>query len=206
MNTGIANAYWSQNWGARLYRRYASKKYEKMHRYVAERINKSGTKRIIDIACGPGDFLVRLHTMNPALELQGTDIASGMVRYASARLPGVLIKEASAEKQPFPDSAFDAATTMMAFHHFPEPIRSLQEVKRILSHGGTYYVADVVASSESKKKLYNILERMVGVRGFLSHYTAEDMEMRAKQAGFQFSIEHIPGMARRYYLMTFTKI
>lgn len=205
MNPEVASTYWSDNWGARLYRRYASKKYAKMHEFVAQRISTSGAKKIVDIACGPGDFLLKLQTNNPNLELSGTDIAPGMVRYATARLPGVPIQEAGAERQPFADSTFDAAVTMMAFHHFPEPKQALEEIKRILVPGGTYYVADVVASSNFVKKLYNVLEGGIGVRGFTSHYTAEDMEERAQQTGLKFSIEHISGMAKRYHLITFTR-
>src|SRR3989344_790792 len=197
-------SFWSGSLLARLYRRFAGRHFAKMHGQVARTLAEAGVSSVLDIACGPGDFLALTKGRNPQLRIAGTDAAPGMVAYARARLgEGATIAEAEAERQPFPSESFDSVTTMMAFHHFSNRPAILGEVKRVLKPGGSYVVADVVAdvvaTSDFQKKFWNFLERLTGVRGHTEHFTEADLASLAAGAGFEdFECEPVPGMARRY--------
>jgi len=205
-NTEKTKSFWSNGFGAKLYRKFAGKRFLKMHQKIAEQILAQNPKDVLDIACGPGDFLLYLSNLAPNINLTGTDIAPGMVKHASQKLfSKAKILESNGENQPFSENSFDVITIMMAFHHFPKKLESLQNIKKLLRLNGILMIADVVAKSDFQKKFWNIAEKVINVRGYVGHYTESDIEKLAKKAGFTFSTEHIPQMPSRYMICKFAK-
>jgi ubiquinone/menaquinone biosynthesis C-methylase UbiE len=191
--------FWSKRLGAKLYRAFAGKYFSRMHKQVAEQVLSVNPKDVLDIACGPGDFLFYLSNVAPKLNLTGADIAPGMVNYAKEKLLNkATILESDVENLPFSENSFDAITIMMAFHHFPKKLETLGNIKKILRKNGVLIIADVVATSSNQKKLWNILERLIGVRGPIEHYTDIDLKENAEKLKLTFSIQHISGMPKRY--------
>lgn len=138
-----------------------------MHQKIAEKILSRNAKDVLDIACGPGDFLFYLSNLAPNVNLTGTDIAPGMVKYANQKVFGkAKILESDGDKQPFSENSFDAITIMMAFHHFPDKLKALQKIKKLLRQNGVLITADVVAKTEFQKKLWNFLEKVISVMIF----------------------------------------
>lgn len=86
--TDKTKIFWSSGFGARLYRKFGKKWFLNMHQKVAEQILARNPKDLIDIACGPGDFLLYLSNLDPNVNLSGTDIAPGMVKHAGQKLFG----------------------------------------------------------------------------------------------------------------------
>lgn len=205
-STEKTKSFWSNGFGARLYRKFAGKRFLKMHQKIAEQILVRNPKDLLDIACGPGDFLFYLSNFAPSVNLTGTDIAPGMVKHASQKLFGkAKILESKGENQPFPENSFDVITIMMAFHHFPKKLEALQHIKKILRPGGILIIADVVARSDFQKSFWNTAEKVISVRGYVGHYTENDIRDLAEKAGFTFSAEHISGMPKRYMICKFVK-
>lgn len=66
-------------------------------------------------------------------------------------------------------------------------------------------IADIVARSDFKKKLWNIAEKFISVRGYIGHYTENDIRVLAEKSELTFSAEHIPRMNKRYKILTFFK-
>jgi len=204
--TDKTKSFWSNGFGARLYRKFARRWFLKMHQKIAKKILTRNPKDLLDIACGPGDFLLYLSNLAPNMNLAGTDIAPGMVKYASQKLFGkAKISESKGENQPFSENSFDVITIMMAFHHFPKKLETLQNIKKILRPSGMLIIADIVARSDFQKKFWNIAEKVISVRGYVGHYTENDIKELAEKAGFSFSAEQISGMNRRYKILTFLK-
>jgi ubiquinone/menaquinone biosynthesis C-methylase UbiE len=205
-NMDKTKSFWSSGFGARLYRRFAGKRFLKMHQKIAEQVLAQNPKDILDIACGPGDFLFYLSNLAPNLRLAGTDIAPGMVKHASQKLFGkAKILESNGENQPFAENSFDVITIMMAFHHFPKKLETLQNIKKLLRTNGVLIIADVVAKSDFQKKFWNIAEKVISVRGYVGHYTENDIKGLAEQTRFTFSAEHIENMPKRYLTCKFLK-
>lgn len=205
-NTDKTKSFWSNGFGAKLYRRFSGKRFLKMHQKITDLVLAQNPKDVLDIACGPGDFLFYLSNFAPNLQLTGTDIAPGMVKHASQKLFGkAKILEADGENQPFAENSFDVITIMMAFHHFPKKLEALQNIKKLLRQNGVLIIADVVAKSNFQKKFWNIAEKVISVRGYVGHYTESDIKKLAEQAGFIFSAEHIENMPKRYLVCKFIK-
>ena len=160
---------------------------------------------MLDIACGPGDFLSSLSNLAPDINLSGTDIAPGMVRHAGEKLAGrAKILESNGETQPFLENSFDVITIMVAFHHFPKKLETLKNVKKLLRPNGILIIVDIVARSDFQKKFWNILEKIF-VPGGVEHYTKNDIKYLAEQAELTFSSEYILRMPKRYKMLTFLK-
>lgn len=205
-DTDKTKSFWSNGFGAKLYRKFAGKRFLKMHQKIAEKVLAQNPKDVLDIACGPGDFLFYLSNLASNVNLAGTDIAPGMINYASQKLFGkAKILESNGESQPFPENSFDVITIMMAFHHFPKKLEALENIKKLLRQNGILIIADVVAKSDFQKKFWNIAEKVISVRGYVGHYTESDIKKLAEQSGFTFSAEHIEDMPKRYLVCKFIK-
>lgn len=199
--------FWSKSFISSLYRKFAGKYFFKTHTYVASRILSYEPKTILDIACGSGDFLLYMNSVAPNIKLYGTDIAPGMVRYASKKLKDKAeIFESSDKTQPFPNEYFDVVTIMMAFHHFVNKRQALLEIKRILKPNGKLFVVDVMAQSTVQKKIWNFFEKIIGVRGYVEHYTPSDLWALNNNTIFpEIIFDDIPEMSKRYKIAIFYK-
>lgn len=192
--------FWSTGLVARLYRKFAGKHFNKVHAFLAEAIVNDGASSILDVACGPGDFLSYLKQRDPSIQIAGTDIAPGMIAHAKKRLgKEAAIIEANAQHQPFESKSFDVVTIMMAFHHLPDQLASLKEIRRVLRPDGDCFVVDFMARSKAGKKFWNFLEKLTGVRGHVQHYTEHDLGRLSEEAGFKtFQCGYIPDVSKRY--------
>jgi len=54
----------------------------------------------------------------------------------------VILKKARVEELPFPDGFFDRVTSIMSFHHFSDPVKSLREMYRVLKSDGFLVIVD----------------------------------------------------------------
>ncbi|UFR01171.1 class I SAM-dependent methyltransferase [Streptomyces sp. Go40/10] len=96
--------------------------------------------RLLDVACGTGIVTRRIAAARPGLRVTGVDLTPAMVRRASARLPGAVVR-ADSRRLPFPDGTFDAVTSIWLLHLLddPEDLRAaIAECARVLRPGGVY--------------------------------------------------------------------
>jgi ubiquinone/menaquinone biosynthesis C-methylase UbiE len=113
---------------------------------LAGRLNPEA-HAILDIGCGTGQLLRRLALRFPEADLTGIDPSPEMISAACAALPEgvpVTFVKGYAERLPFEDDAFEAATTTMSFHHWADQPASLHEIARVLSPGGVFLLADAL--------------------------------------------------------------
>lgn len=101
--------------------------------------------RVLDVACGTGEFERLILKENPAQNMVGVDISDEMLAIAQQKLqpyPNVRFQRASASALPFPDGSFDTVITANAFHYFDDPNVALQEMKRVLKPHGNLIILD----------------------------------------------------------------
>jgi ubiquinone/menaquinone biosynthesis C-methylase UbiE len=95
---------------------------------------------LLDCGCGPGTLTVDLAEIVAPGEVVGVDREATQVEAAQtlARRRGVnaRFEAASVYELPFPDWQFDAAFSHALFEHLGEPLRALDELKRVLKPGG----------------------------------------------------------------------
>jgi ubiquinone/menaquinone biosynthesis C-methylase UbiE len=82
--------------------------------------------RLLDVGCGGGVFLRHVREL-VGCEVAGVDHSREMVRLAA---PHAVF--GSAEHLPFGDGEFTAVSSIVAFFFFPDPVRALREMRRVL--------------------------------------------------------------------------
>lgn len=102
--------------------------------------------RILEVAPGPGYHAIELAKLGRYI-VTGLDISRSFVRIATenARAAGVQVefRHGDVARMPFPDGSFDFVVCQAAFKNFPEPLAALDEIHRVLRHGGTASIQDM---------------------------------------------------------------
>lgn len=89
--------------------------------------------RVLDVGCGSGEFLFRMHRLGwsvTGVDFDGEAIANAKTKY------GFDLLHTDLAEARFPDNSFDAVTMNHVIEHVPEPAELLAEIKRVLKPGG----------------------------------------------------------------------
>jgi len=98
---------------------------------------------VLDVGCGTGALLTRLHGTQGVSQLTGVDASAQMLEIARERLPNdILLRECWAEELPFDECSFDTVTSCNMFHFIRHPDQALAEMFRVLRPGGTLVITD----------------------------------------------------------------
>ena len=131
---------------------------------LMEHLPVQKTDVLLDVATGAGHTAVAF--ANKLQRVVAGDITDQMLQTTErlARERGVTnleTKNADAERLPFKDVEFDLVTCRLAFHHFPEPERAMQEFSRVLKPGGWLGFTDNFAvENQDDAAFYNRFERV----------------------------------------------
>jgi SAM-dependent methyltransferase len=127
---------WGSLWGART-REYAHlvegcfmPVYE---RVFAETDVRPGT-RLLDVGCGPG-LAAQIAAQNGA-HVAGLDAAEASLAIARERTSGGDFRRGDMQDLPWADRSFDVVTGFNAFQFADDPLRAVQETRRVLAPGG----------------------------------------------------------------------
>jgi ubiquinone/menaquinone biosynthesis C-methylase UbiE len=108
-------------------------------RRAAAALDLPRTHRLLDIACGPGNFTGKLARQLPADGLAvGLDISVPMLTRAvlDNSGPRTCYVRGDAGTLPFADETFDAVCCFGALYLMPEPFQVAREMVRVLRPGG----------------------------------------------------------------------
>lgn len=114
---------------------------------VAER---TGGGRLLDVGCGTG-FIIHL-AADLFKKIDGVDITPAMMEQVDRSKGDITLTRSPAEKLPFADNTFDAASAYSFLDHLEDYRLVLKEVARVLKPGGEFYV-DLVPNSAYWKAL-----------------------------------------------------
>jgi ubiquinone/menaquinone biosynthesis C-methylase UbiE len=137
---------------------------------LAERSDLSGIETILDLACGPGGWVLEMAREHPEIEVTGVDISESMIQFAKAQSTSRSYGNASFMvmdiKQPlkFEDASFNLVNErtlfgVMAPSEWPG---LLAECKRILRPGGIIRISELempVTTSPALEELNYISAR-----------------------------------------------
>ena len=114
---------------------------------------------ILDVGAGTGALAITL-AEDGAREVVGVDISPVMLEAAellrlqsrSANVRRVSFRLAPAHALPFRDERFDAIICRLVLHHSHRPQDILQELARLLKHGGLLILADLLSVDDTVKR------------------------------------------------------
>jgi len=130
--------------------------YQAIHKRLLSKVDLPNRPNVLDLGCGTGRLLERLATEIPDLRGTGLDFSPQMLRVARQRNrhhPRLIYVEGKAESLPFADGQFDAVFNTISFLHYSEPKQVLNEVARVLTPGGRFYLVDITSISEVASEL-----------------------------------------------------
>lgn len=134
-------------WRARIYNRLMDMFGSRgLHEKVLSSLILTEKGRLLDVGCGTGTFLQLAHAKFPRAELVGVDASEDMLAEArKVKGNAFQLEYADAAHLPFGAHSFDAAVSILTFHHMPRgvKIRAIQELSRVLKPGGTLVIADL---------------------------------------------------------------
>jgi SAM-dependent methyltransferase len=93
--------------------------------------------RVLDVGCGPGALTAELARRAGPDAVSAVEPSASFAAATRDRLPGVAVRQATAERLPFPDASFDATLAQLVVHFMRDPVQGLREMGRVTRPGGT---------------------------------------------------------------------
>ncbi len=102
---------------------------------------------ILDVATGTGDLAIAAMKINPAriigIDISGKMLEAGREKLRRLRLTDrIELIEGDSENILFPDGSFDVAMVAFGVRNFPDTVRGLSEMNRVLRKGGLIMVLE----------------------------------------------------------------
>lgn len=125
--------------GAEQYERYKVRRlFGPMAEAFLDQITLRGGDRVLDVACGTG--AVARAAARRGAHVVGVDIDPAMLEVAHERAlrEGTRVQwlPATVESLPFPERSFDVVTCQQALQFFPDRVRALREMGRVVAAKG----------------------------------------------------------------------
>lgn len=146
-----------------------------------------GTEKLLDLACGPGNYSRPFARKLIGGKVVGLDLSMPMLNHATLKaqaegIENLCLIHGSALDLPFPEREFDAANCCGALHLFPDLNRALSEIYRVLTPGGRFTAATfrMTGSGKLSKRVAQWRHKKVGIKQFLPG----ELEALFNQAGF----------------------
>lgn len=156
--------------------------------------------RVLDLACGPGNFSRRFaRAVAPEGLVVGYDGSRSMLERAvlEARREGDETMAASlafvhgeATELPFKANSFQSVCCFAALHMFPKPFRTLAEVGRVLEPGGRIAL---LTSNVSGGGLPALAAHAFGFASGMKMFTEEQIRSELESLGFEVEAQQAAG-------------
>jgi ubiquinone/menaquinone biosynthesis C-methylase UbiE len=152
-------------------------------RRAAAALHLPGAQRLLDAACGPGNFTGPLAAELPADALAvGLDLSEPMLTRAvqdngGPKYPRTCYVRGDAHHMPFDDETFDAVCCFGALYLVPEPFVVTQEMVRVLRPGGRIAILTSYSGQAAPiRRALTAVADAIGLTMFDGHTFVEEFE------------------------------
>lgn len=157
---------------------------------IAARIAQDGVQNVLDWGCGFGyvAHFLRLRGVNVTM-FDFDPNANGTISTELSAFPGVTVTVSNDPVAlPFSDASFDAVLSLGTLEHVQHPEHSLQEIRRVLSPRGSFYLYKI----PNRYSWVEFAARKAGAYYHGAHtydrvYTFHSIRQMVTKAGFAVS-------------------
>lgn len=133
---------------------------------ILPELNLQENTKILDVGCGNGRLLFKLAAFLSNCELHGIannprQIQKNQVRNSYKNLS---FHCSPSDALPYENEYFDIVMCANALHQFPQRVRSLDEMYRVLKSNGDLYLLEGIRDDKWKSKLEKILRQSKFIR------------------------------------------
>ena len=159
-------------------------------RYFQERIiqeaNPQPGQKIIDVGCGTGWAVKEIVRRVPEAKTYGIDISSEMIRIAKSGMKNNSIEfiQGDSENIPYADEFFDTVICSSSFHHYPRPVASLSEIRRIMKKNGHLYLLETCRDGFKPIIIHDLIQKIFR-NDHMRYYATEELFRFLEIARFQ---------------------
>lgn len=122
---------------------------------IVKRAVEIPAETVLDLGCGNGNIIRLLRTEKKA-RYYGVDLSPEMIREAGKRLgEEVILETGDVSDLPYQDEMFDLIICNASFHHYTDPDKAVEEIRRVLKKGGTLILGDPTIPGKLFLKLLN---------------------------------------------------
>ncbi len=128
---------------------------------IIPEINFRDHLKLLDVGCRNGLLLFKLASFLPDYEFHGLDIDPHWIKkdQSQNKYPNLRFHCAPAEDMPFESEYFDLIVCTNALQKFPQRVRALDEMHRVLKMGGELYILEGFGKNNWKLKFDKILRQ-----------------------------------------------
>lgn len=118
-----------------------------LYDHIAAEMTSPKYARILDVGSGRGYISLEVARRNPSSQITGIDYSPSQVREAlklrnRSHVLNCAFQTGNAMDIPFDDQTFDAAVSIGSIKHWPDALRGLKEIHRILKPGGQLLISE----------------------------------------------------------------
>jgi len=158
---------------------------------------------ILDVGCGTGRWAEMVVNYLPHSEVWGLDLSDKMLEHAAVRARGypgrMHFSQGDSQSLPYHDASFDLVTCSHSFHHYPDQLKVVKEMRRVLKPGGRIMLVDGCRDTFWGWFIFDGL--VTWAEGNVHHCSSGLMQTLFREAGFASATQ----IVHRYpvpYLLT----
>ena len=113
------------------------------------KVADSGSKKVLDIACGTGDMAIKMAKSIPGISITGIDLSPKMLEEGRRKVERehlqerIVLIEGDSLALPFDDESFDAITVAFGVRNFENLEKGYREMCRVLKRHGLLIVLEL---------------------------------------------------------------
>lgn len=143
---------------------------------------------ILDLGCHGGTLTNFISKLNKNNRLYGIDISKNAIDYAQKKYPHIdFMTHDLNDGIPYPEKKFDAVTCFDVLEHVFDPLKLIDETKRVLKDKG-YFIVDIPNETPLFKLIWFFWTRMEGKVWkdvHINHFSTDDLKRLLEKNGFE---------------------